>query len=126
MFAFEGFPPSAEQVRGADQEGHQAGQGVAVPESADAQAQHHAQQQAQADAGEDAVQQCHREVQLRVAGAVDQGVVLGLGIRGFWYGNALSGLVPFLIGTAYLLSGRWKTYKGKNQVVLEEKEDLAD
>ena len=54
------------------------------------------------------------------------GVVLGLGIRGFWYGNALSGLVPFLIGTAYLFSGRWKTFKGKNQVVLEEKEDLAD
>ncbi len=36
------------------------------------------------------------------------GVTLGLGIRGFWYGNALSGLVPFLIGSVYLLSGRWK------------------
>ena len=36
------------------------------------------------------------------------GVTLSWGIRGFWYGNALSGLVPFLIGIGYLLSGRWK------------------
>ena len=36
------------------------------------------------------------------------GVALGWGIRGFWYGNALSGLVPFLIGSVYLLSGRWQ------------------
>ena len=36
------------------------------------------------------------------------GITLGWGIRGFWYGNALSGLVPFLIGSAYLFSGRWK------------------
>ena len=48
-----------------------------------------------------------------------------MGIRGFWYGNALSGLVPFLIGTAYLLSGRWKTFKGKNQVTIAE-DDPAD
>ena len=54
------------------------------------------------------------------------GVALGLGIRGFWYGNALSGLVPFLIGTVYLISGRWKTYKKKDQITLGDKEDLAD
>ena len=54
------------------------------------------------------------------------GVTLGLGIRGFWYGNALSGLVPFLIGTVYLISGRWKTYKKKDQITLGDKEDLAD
>ena len=36
------------------------------------------------------------------------GVTFAMGIRGFWYGNALSGLVPFLIGTGYLISGRWK------------------
>ncbi len=35
------------------------------------------------------------------------GSVLGMGIRGFWYGNALSGLVPFLIGSVYLASGKW-------------------
>ena len=36
------------------------------------------------------------------------GVTLGWGIRGFWYGNAFSGLVPFFIGGIYLLSGAWK------------------
>ena len=35
------------------------------------------------------------------------GLVLGWGIKGFWYGNALSGLVPFLIGFTYLYSGAW-------------------
>ena len=35
------------------------------------------------------------------------GVVFNMGIRGFWYGNALSGLVPFLIGSVYLVSGKW-------------------
>ena len=35
------------------------------------------------------------------------GITLGWGIRGFWYGNALSGLVPFLIGFSFLLSGKW-------------------
>ena len=44
-----------------------------------------------------------------IASVLLLGVALGLGIRGFWYGNALSGLVPFLIGTAYLFSGRWKS-----------------
>ena len=36
------------------------------------------------------------------------GVTFGYGIFGFWYGNAFSGLVPFLIGSVYLISGRWK------------------
>ena len=54
------------------------------------------------------------------------GVTFSLGIRGFWYGNALSGLVPFLIGTVYLFSGRWKTFMRRDQVTLEGKEDLAD
>ena len=52
------------------------------------------------------------------------GVVLAWGIRGFWYGNALSGLVPFLIGTVYLVSGRWK--KMGNKQPAEPAEDLAD
>ena len=43
------------------------------------------------------------------------GVTLGMGIRGFWYGNALSGLVPFLIGTVYLISGRWARMGNKPQ-----------
>lgn len=41
------------------------------------------------------------------------GEVLGLGIMGFWYGNAISGTVPFYIGGIYLLSGRWKKMASK-------------
>ena len=44
----------------------------------------------------------------RIGLALLLGVSLGWGIRGFWYGNAFSGLVPFLIGSVYLLSGAWK------------------
>lgn len=44
----------------------------------------------------------------RIGLALLLGVYLNWGIRGFWYGNALSGLVPFFIGTTYLLSGKWK------------------
>ena len=44
----------------------------------------------------------------RIGLALLLGVVLNWGIFGFWYGNAVSGLVPFLIGGSYLLSGRWK------------------
>ena len=50
------------------------------------------------------------------------GVTFGMGIRGFWYGNALSGLVPFLIGTVYLISGRW----AKAGAPVQEKEDRLD
>ena len=39
------------------------------------------------------------------------GTTFEMGIRGFWYGNALSGLVPFLIGSGYLLSGKWANTK---------------
>ena len=44
----------------------------------------------------------------RIGLALLLGVALEWGIRGFWYGNALAGLVPFLIGGGYLASGRWK------------------
>jgi len=44
----------------------------------------------------------------RIGLALLLGVALSLGIRGFWFGNALAGLVPFLIGGTYLVSGRWK------------------
>ncbi len=43
------------------------------------------------------------------------GVVFAWGITGFWYGNAISGCVPFLIGFAYLLSGRWKLQSSKRE-----------
>lgn len=39
------------------------------------------------------------------------GEVFGLGIYGYWYGGALAGYVPFFIGGAYYLSGKWKTRK---------------
>ncbi len=48
------------------------------------------------------------------------GVVFAWGIRGFWYGNALSGLVPFLIGTVYLISGRWKYYRKKDLATIDQ------
>ena len=36
------------------------------------------------------------------------GITFSWGIRGFWYGNAISGCVPFVVGFAFLLSGLWK------------------
>ena len=51
------------------------------------------------------------------------GVALAWGIRGFWYGNALSGLVPFLIGSGYLLSGRWKNAGRRNETVSFNNDD---
>lgn len=44
----------------------------------------------------------------RIGLALLLGVTLNWGIRGFWFGNAFAGLVPFLIGGTYLLSGRWR------------------
>lgn len=39
------------------------------------------------------------------------GNTLGLGIKGFWYGNALAGFVTVALGAAYYYSGRWKKRK---------------
>ncbi len=44
----------------------------------------------------------------RIGLALLFGVQMGMGIRGFWLGNAVSGLVPGLIGGTYLISGKWK------------------
>ena len=44
----------------------------------------------------------------RIGFALLLGVALQMGIRGFWYGNAMAGLVPFFIGGVYLISGTWK------------------
>ena len=44
----------------------------------------------------------------RIGFALLLGVALQMGIRGFWYGNAMAGLVPFFIGGVYLFSGTWK------------------
>ncbi len=39
------------------------------------------------------------------------GYTAGLGLQGFWFGSALAGYVPVVIGLVYYLSGRWKTHK---------------
>ncbi len=48
---------------------------------------------------------------VRIGLAFFMGETLGLGIYGFWYGNAISGFMPFFIGLPYYLSGRWRTRK---------------
>ena len=45
----------------------------------------------------------------RVGLALLLGVAMSMGIMGFWLGNALAGYVPFFIGGAYYLTGRWKS-----------------
>lgn len=47
----------------------------------------------------------------RIGLALLLGVTLGMGIEGFWYGNAIAGYVPFVIGGIYFASGKWKTRK---------------
>lgn len=37
------------------------------------------------------------------------GEAFALGVYGYWYGGALAGFVPFLIGGVYFLSGKWRT-----------------
>ena len=44
----------------------------------------------------------------RIGFAILLGMVCNLGYMGYWLGNAIGGLMPFLIGTVYYLSGRWK------------------
>ena len=45
----------------------------------------------------------------RVGLAALLGFGFGLRSQGFWYGDALAGFLPFLIGGGYFLSGKWKT-----------------
>ena len=44
----------------------------------------------------------------RVGIAALLGFAMQMGCQGFWYGDALAGFVPFIIGMCYFLSGRWK------------------
>lgn len=39
------------------------------------------------------------------------GVTLGMSYHGYWYGNAIAGFVPVIIGVAYHISGKWKYRK---------------
>ncbi len=36
------------------------------------------------------------------------GLWMGMGYFGFWLGNAVAGVTPFVLGVIYYLSGRWK------------------
>lgn len=45
----------------------------------------------------------------RIGLAMLMGLALNMGIMGFWLGNAFAGYVPFLIGSIYFLSGKWRT-----------------
>ena len=44
----------------------------------------------------------------RVGLAMLMGLAMGMGIMGFWLGNAFAGYMPFLIGGGYFLTGKWK------------------
>ena len=44
----------------------------------------------------------------RVSIALFLGIVMDMGVQGFWYGSALAGFVPFLIGFGFYLSGKWR------------------
>lgn len=41
------------------------------------------------------------------------GFAVGMGCRGFWYGDALAGYMPMVIGMIFFLSGNWKKDKSK-------------
>ena len=45
---------------------------------------------------------------VRIGASLLLGLAAGMGYRGFWAGSAAAGFVPFVLGTVYYLSGRWK------------------
>ena len=45
---------------------------------------------------------------LRIGLSLLFGVALGMEYTGFWFGDALAGFTPFVIGVLYFLSGVWK------------------
>ena len=47
-------------------------------------------------------------VVMRIGFTMLLGVVLHMGIYGFWYGNAFAGWMPLFIGMAFYISGKWK------------------
>ena len=44
----------------------------------------------------------------RVGIAALLGFAMGMGCQGFWYGDALAGFVPVIVGMCYYASGKWK------------------
>jgi len=47
----------------------------------------------------------------RVLLSILLGKTLNLGIQGFWYGDALAGFFPFIIGGAWFFPGKWKKHR---------------
>ena len=47
----------------------------------------------------------------RIGFSLIMGITLNMGIRGFWYGDAIAGYMPFVIGGIFYVSGKWKTRK---------------
>ena len=47
----------------------------------------------------------------RIGIAALLGFGLSMGCQGFWYGDALAGFMPIVIGGCYYLSGKWKKLK---------------
>lgn len=45
----------------------------------------------------------------RIGFGILLGIVLKKGYMGFWFGDAIASFTPFVIGTAFLISGKWKT-----------------
>ena len=48
---------------------------------------------------------------LRVGLSFLMGIVLDMGIFGFWYGSVFASYAPFVIGVIYFISGKWKNRK---------------
>lgn len=51
----------------------------------------------------------------RIGIAALLGFGMKMGCQGFWYGDALAGFMPMIIGTVFYLSGRWKQPKLQKQ-----------
>ena len=47
----------------------------------------------------------------RIGLALLLGLVMQMGIMGFWLGNAFAGYMPFVIGGIFFLTGKWRTRK---------------
>lgn len=50
-------------------------------------------------------------VLLRIGLSIVLGICLNFGMFGFWYGHAIAGFTPFIMGGIYFLTGRWRTRK---------------
>jgi Na+-driven multidrug efflux pump len=48
---------------------------------------------------------------IRIGLALLLGLTFGMGYTGFWFGDAIAGFTPFIVGGIFYLSGKWKTNK---------------